>query len=351
MNCDGGEVAGTGYRVAIAGATGAVGQTMLSILDERDFPVRSLRLLASERSEGKVLTFRGEEVKVERLSERAFQGIELALFSAGASLSKAFAPAAVKAGALVVDNSSAFRMDPEVPLVIPEVNPGAASQHRGLIANPNCTTTVTVMALKPLHDAAIVKRVIVSSYQAVSGAGAQAVEELRRQTLAWAKGEPAEVAVFPHPIAFNLIPHVDTFEESGYTREEIKLVHETRKLLGDQAMKIAATTVRVPVWNAHSVSVTAETGRKVTVGEAREIFARFPGLEVWDDASLLRYPMPLMAAGKDACYIGRIREDLSSDKGLNFWVVGDQLRKGAALNAVQIAELVFGVGSQGQQHA
>lgn len=344
-------MSGSGYSVAIAGATGAVGQTMLSILDERDFPVRSLRLLASERSEGQVLSYRGEEVKVDRLTERSFQGIEMALFSAGATQSKVFAPAAVKAGALVVDNSSAFRMDPEVPLVIPEVNPGTASHHRGLVANPNCTTIVTVMALKPLHDAATIKRVIASSYQAVSGAGAQAVEELKRQTLAWTKGEPAEAKVFPHPIAFNLIPQVDAFEESGYTREEMKLVQETRKLLGDQTIKIAATTVRVPVWNAHSVSVTAETERKVTVGEAREIFARFPGLEVWDDASLQRYPMPLMAAGKDACYIGRIREDLSSDRGLNFWVVGDQLRKGAALNAVQIAELVLGVGYQGQQRA
>ncbi|MFQ5657442.1 MAG: aspartate-semialdehyde dehydrogenase [Candidatus Methylomirabilales bacterium] len=338
-----------GYSVAIAGATGAVGQTMLSILGERDFPVRSLRLLASERSEGKVLTYRGEEIKVDRLSDRAFQGIDLVLFSAGATQSRAFTPAAVKAGALVVDNSSAFRMDPEVPLVIPEVNPGAASQHRGLIANPNCTTTVIVMALKPLHDAATIKRVIVSTYQAVSGAGAQAVEELKRQTLAWAGGEPPEATVLPHPIAFNLIPQVDAFEESGYTREEMKLVYETRKLLEDDAIKIAATTVRVPVWNAHSVSVTAETERKVTVGEARDIFARFPGLEVWDDASLRRYPMPLMAAGKDACYIGRIREDLSSEKGLNFWVVGDQLRKGAALNAIQIAELVLGVRPQAER--
>ncbi|MFQ5846468.1 MAG: aspartate-semialdehyde dehydrogenase [Candidatus Methylomirabilales bacterium] len=337
----------TGYRVAIAGATGAVGQTMLSILAERDFPVRSLRLLASERSEGKTVTFREEELKVEGLSERAFQGVELALFSAGAGRSKAFAPAALKAGALVVDNSSAFRMDPAVPLVIPEVNPGAIRGHQALIANPNCTTIVTVMALKPLYDAARVTRLIVSSYQAVSGAGAQAIEELRRQVLAWARGERAEATVFPHPIAFNCIPQVDAFEENGYTREEMKLVHETRKLLGDPAMKIAATTVRVPVWHAHSVSVTAETERKVSVGEARNLFARFPGLELLDDPAHRRYPMPLMAAGKDACYVGRVREDLSSDHGLHFWVVGDQLRKGAALNAIQIAELVLGVAGQG----
>jgi aspartate-semialdehyde dehydrogenase len=316
---------------------------MVAILAERDFPVRSLRLLASERSEGKTLTFQGEEIKVERLTERSFQGIELALFSAGASRSKEFAPAAVRAGALVVDNSSAFRMDPTVPLVVPEINPQAARRHRGLIANPNCTTIVTVMALKPLHDAATVRRVIVSSYQAVSGAGAQAIEELRQQVLAWAKGEQAEAKVFPHPIAFNLIPQVDSFEENGYTREEMKLVHETRKILEDETIRIAATTVRVPVWYAHSVSVTAETKRKVTVGEARRLFAGFPGLKLWDDPAHRQYPMPIVAAGKDDCYIGRIREDLSSDHGLNFWVVGDQLRKGAALNAIQISELVFGV--------
>ncbi len=332
-----------GYSVAIVGATGAVGRTMLSILAERSFPVRSLRLLASERSEGAIFTFQGDDVKVEQLTEHAFQGIELALFSAGASRSKAFAPAAVKAGALVVDNSSAFRMDPDVPLVVPEINPQAARDHKGVIANPNCTTVVTVMALKPLHGAAKVKRVIVSSYQAVSGAGAQAIEELRQQVLAWARGEQPEVKVFPHPIAFNLIPQVDTFEENGYTREEMKLVYETRKLLEDETMKIAATAVRVPVWHAHSVSITAETERKVTVGEARKIFADFPGLELWDDPAYLQYPMPLIAAGKDACFVGRIREDLSSDHGLHFWVVGDQLRKGAALNAIQIAELVLGL--------
>ena len=333
----------TGYRVAIAGATGAVGQTMLSILAERNFPVRGLRLLASERSEGKVLHFKGEEVKVERLTERSFEGIELALFSAGASRSKEFAPEAVRAGALVVDNSSAFRMDPTVPLVVPEINPEAARRHSGLIANPNCTTVVTVMALKPLHEATPVRRVIVSSYQAVSGAGAQALEELKQQVLAWVKGEPAEAKVFPHPIAFNLIPQVDVFEASGYTREEMKLVHETRKILKDETMRIAATTVRVPVWVAHSVSVTAETERKVTVEEARRLFASFPGLKLWDDPANRQYPMPIVATGKDECYIGRIREDLSSDKGLTFWVVGDQLRKGAALNAIQIAELVLGV--------
>lgn len=338
-----------GYNVAIVGATGAVGQTMLSILEERDFPVRNLRLLASERSEGRALSFRGEEIKVERLTERSFQGIDLALFSAGASRSKEFAPPAVRAGALVVDNSSAFRMDPEVPLVVPEINPEAARRHKGLIANPNCTTTVTVMALKPLHDAAKVRRVIVSSYQAVSGAGAQAIEELRRQVLAWAKAEKPEVKVFPHQIAFNLIPQVDVFQANGYTREEMKLVHETRKILGDETIRIAATTVRVPVFYAHSVSVNVETERKVTGEEARRLFMGFPGLKVLDDPATQQYPMPLIAAGKDDCYVGRIREDLSSDTGLSFWVVGDQLRKGAALNAIQIAELVLGVKAQGSK--
>jgi aspartate-semialdehyde dehydrogenase len=234
-------------------------------------------------------------------------------------------------------------MDPTVPLVVPEINPGAARRHSGLIANPNCTTIVTVMALKPLHEAAKVRRVIASSYQAVSGAGAQALAELKQQVLAWVKGEPLEPKVFPHPIAFNLIPQVDVFEASGYTREEMKLVHETRRILEDETMRIAATTVRVPVWYAHSVSVTAETGRKVTVEEARRLFSSFPGLTLWDDPANRKYPMPIVAAGKDECYVGRIREDISSDKGLAFWVVGDQLRKGAALNAIQIAELVLGV--------
>ena len=331
------------FSVAIVGATGAVGRTMLAILAERRFPIRSLRLLASERSEGTVLPFKGEEIKVERLTERAFHGIELALFSAGATRSRAFAPTAVTAGALVVDNSSAFRMDPAVPLVVPEINPEAARRHRGLIANPNCTTIVTVMALKPLHDAARVQRVIVSSYQSVSGAGARGIEELKQQVLAWARGETAEAKVFPHPIAFNLIPQVDAFEATGYTREEMKLVHETRKILGDENIRIAATTVRVPVWYAHSVSVTVETERKVTVDEARRLFATFPGLTLWDDPAKAQYPMPIGAAGKDECYVGRIREDLSSERGLSFWAVGDQLRKGAALNAIQIAELVLGV--------
>lgn len=330
------------YAVAVVGATGAVGETMLRVLEERCFPVSRVKLLASERSEGKLLTFRGEEVKVERLEEAAFQGIDIALFSAGALRSKVFAPAAVKAGAIVIDNSSAFRMDPDVPLVIPEINPHAIAEHkrRGIIANPNCTTTVLVMALKPLHDYGRVRRVIASSYQAVSGAGAKAVEELKQQTLSWATGAPMKAEAFPYQIAFNLIPHIDTFQENGYTKEELKLVYETRKILEDDEIKVSPTTVRVPVFTAHSISACVETERKITAEKARELFATMPGLQVLDDPERKLYPMPLFAAGHDDCFVGRIREDLFVENGLNFWVVGDQLRKGAALNAVQIAEVL-----------
>lgn len=334
---------GKTYSIAVVGATGAVGETMLRILEERNLPVSRIRLLASERSEGKVLKFQGEEVKVERLTSASFQGIDIALFSAGASRSKEFAPAAVKARAVVIDNSSAFRMEPDVPLVIPEINPHAVAQYqnRGIIANPNCTTTVLVMALKPLHDYGRVRRVVASSYQAVSGAGAQAVEELKRQVKAWIKGEPIEVRVFPYQIAFNLIPHIDAFQEGGYTREELKLVYETRKILEDDEIKVSPTTVRVPVFYAHSVSASVETERKITRKKALELFAKMPGLQVLDDPAEERYPMPLYAAGHDDCFVGRIREDLFVENGLNFWVVGDQLRKGAALNAIQIAELLI----------
>lgn len=334
---------GKTYSIAVVGATGAVGETMLRILEERNFPVSRIRLLASERSEGKVLKFHGEEVKVERLTGASFQGIDIALFSAGASRSKEFAPAAVKAGAVVIDNSSAFRMELDVPLVIPEINPHAVAQYqnRGIIANPNCTTTVLVMALKPLHDYGRVKRVVASSYQAVSGAGAQAVEELKRQVKAWTKGEPIEAKVFPYQIAFNLIPHIDAFQEQGYTKEELKLVYEARKILEDDEIKVSPTTVRVPVFYAHSVSASVETERKITREKALELFAKMPGLQVLDDPAEKRYPMPLYAAGHDDCFVGRIREDLFVENGLNFWVVGDQLRKGAALNAIQIAELLI----------
>ncbi|MEK7367420.1 MAG: aspartate-semialdehyde dehydrogenase [candidate division NC10 bacterium] len=330
-----------GYTVAVVGATGAVGETILRILEERKFPVSRLRLFAAERSAGRRLRFQEEEVPVEPLAADAFRGIDFALFSAGASRSREFAPAAARAGAVVIDNSSAFRMDPEVPLVVPEINPEAAFRHQGIIANPNCTTIVMLMPLKPLHDHARVRRVVATSYQAVSGAGAKAIEELRGQVTAWVKGEPLTAEVFPHQIAFNVLPHVDAFLENGYTREEMKLVHETRKILGDETIQVSPTAVRVPVFRAHSVAVNVETERPVPVATARELFAAFPGLRVLDDPSRLEYPMPLTAAGTDDCYVGRIRQDLSRENTLNFWAVGDQLRKGAALNAVQIAELLI----------
>ena len=331
------------FNVAVVGATGAVGQAMRRILEERRFPVRSLRALASERSAGTTVDFRGEPVRVERLTAEAFRGVEIALFSAGAARSREFAPAAVAAGAVVVDNSSAFRMNPDVPLVIPEVNGEALAGYRarGIVAVPNCTTIVMVMALKPIHDYAHIRRVVASSYQAVSGAGAKAMEELRLQTVARSRGEAPVVEAFPHQIAFNLIPHVDVFLEDGYTKEEMKLVHETRKILGDQRIRVSPTTVRVPVFTAHSVSVNVETERKVTAAKARELFAAAPGLKVEDEPEKQRYPMPLFVAGTDECVVGRVREDPSIENGLNFWVVGDQLRKGAALNAVQIAEVLI----------
>jgi aspartate-semialdehyde dehydrogenase len=330
-----------GYVIAIVGATGAAGQTTLKILQERKFPVREIRCFASERSAGKSVEFAGVPVRVEQVADASFKGVEIAFFSAGSAQSKAFAPAAVRSGAVVVDKSSAFRMDPEVPLVVPEINPHAAKGHKGIVASPNCTTVVTVMPLKPIHDAARIRRVVATSYQAVSGAGVNGVDELKRQTLAWAKGEPLEVRFFPHQIAFNLLPHIDRFDDSGYTGEELKLVNEVRKILEDPEMKISPTTVRVPVFTAHSVAVNVETEEKVTAARARELFDSFPGLRLWDDPARNRYPMPIVVEGQDDCFVGRIREDLSSDRGLNFWVVGDQLRKGAATNAVQIAELLI----------
>jgi len=332
-----------GYVVAVAGATGAVGEVMLQVLEERKFPVRRLKLLASERSVGKILKFRGEEIKVEQLRTSSFEGVDIALFSAGAGRSKEFAPPAWKSGAVVVDNSSAFRMEPDVPLVVPEINPHAVAQYtkRGIIANPNCTTIVALMALAPLHRYSRIKRVVASSYQAVSGAGAKALEELKQQVRAWAAGEPLPVSAFPYQIAFNILPHIDAFQDNGYTKEEMKLVNETRKILEDDRILVSPTTVRVPVFTAHSVSVHVETEQKIPAAKARELFAAFPGLQVLDDPANRKYPMPLFAAGQDDCFVGRIREDLAVENGLNFWVVGDQLRKGAALNAVQIAEVLI----------
>lgn len=331
----------SGMVVAVVGVTGAVGQTTLKILEERKFPVRALRAFASPRSAGKTVTFKGETIKVEAVGPDSFKGVELALFSAGSAQSKEYAPHAVKAGAVVIDKSNAFRMEPHVPLVVPEINPHAVKGHQGILACPNCTTIVTVMPLKPLHDAGRLRRVIATSYQAVSGAGVNGVEELRSQTLGWARGEAITPRFFPHQIAFNLIPHIDKFSDNGYTGEEIKLVNEVRKILEVPDLPVSPTTVRVPVFTTHSVAVNAETERKVSRERAREVFSTFPGLRLWDEPAENRYPMPVVVEGQDDCYVGRIREDLSQDNTLNFWVVGDQLRKGAALNGIQIAELLI----------
>ena len=331
----------SGVRVAVVGVTGAVGQTTLKILEERKFPVKDLRVFASERSAGKTVVFGGETLRVEKLDHEAFNGVEIALFSAGSAQSREFAPLAVNAGAVVVDKSSAFRMDPAVPLVVPEVNAHAVKGHAGIVACPNCTSIVTVMPLKPLHDAGRLRRVIATSYQAVSGAGVNGVDELRTQTLAWARGEAMVPRYFAHQIAFNVIPHIDKFGDNGYTGEEMKLVHELRKILELPDLLVSPTTVRVPVFTAHSVAVNVETEVPVGVARAWEVLAAFPGLTLWDEPSQQRYPMPVHAEGQDDCFVGRVRPDLTTPNGLNFWVVGDQLRKGAALNGVQIAELLI----------
>jgi aspartate-semialdehyde dehydrogenase len=302
--------------------------------------VRELRAFASARSVGKAVTFRGEAIPVRAIEPAAFKGVEIAICSAGSEQSKAYAPMMVRAGAVVVDKSNAFRMDPTVPLVVPEINAHAAKRHRGILASPNCTTIVTVMPLKPLHDAARLRRVVATSFQAVSGAGVQGIEDLRQQALAWARGEVVAARHFAHPIAFNLLPAGD-FGEGGYTGEEMKLIDETRKILEAPDLPIAPTTVRVPVFTCHSVAVNAETEERVSAVEARRLFERFPGLRVWDEPAEHRYPMPVQVEGQDDCYVGRIREDLSHPRALSFWVVGDQLRKGAATNAVQIAELLL----------
>ncbi len=332
----------SGVTVAVVGATGAAGQTTLRILEERKFPVRELRAFASERSVGKTVSFRGEPVPVRRIEPGAFKGVEIAFCSAGSAQSRECAPMLVQAGATVIDKSNAFRMDPSVPLVVPEINPHAARNHRGILASPNCTTIVTVMPLKPLHDAGRLRRVIATSYQAVSGAGVKGIAELREQTLAWARGEAMTPRHFAHRIAFNLIPAIDAFGPNGYTGEEMKLLNETRKVLEAPDLPLSPTTVRVPVFTCHAVAVTVETETKITPERARGLFERFPGLRLWDDPAQDRYPMPVEVEGQDDCFVGRIREDLSSPSGLCFWVVGDQLRKGAATNAVQIAELLLG---------
>lgn len=327
-------------HVAIVGATGAVGIEMIKTLEKRKFPVGRLTLLASARSAGKTLPFRGEEVPVQELTAKSFAGVDVALFSAGGSISKEFGPAAVEAGAVVVDNSSAFRMDPEVPLVVPEINAADIKRHRGIIANPNCTTAITLMALYPLHKEFRVKRLIASSYQAVSGTGAQAIEELRQQVHALANNLPVVPKVYPHQIAFNVLPHVDSFLETGYTKEEMKMQNEGRRILHHPTFKASVTCVRVPVYRAHSVAVSAEFEKPVSLTGAREVLAQAPGLDVVDDPAKCEYPLPLNAAERDNCQIGRLRYDCALENGLAFWVAGDQLLKGAALNAVQIAELL-----------
>ena len=331
----------SGVTIAVVGATGAAGQTTLKILEERKFPVRELRAFASERSVGKTVSFRGEAIRVARVEPAAFKGVEIAICAAGTAQAKEYAPMIARAGAVVVDKSNAWRMDPKVPLVVPEINPHAVRTHRGIVASPNCTTIVAVMPLKPLHDAARIRRVVATSYQSVSGAGVNGIDDLRQQALAWARGEAMVPRHFAHRIAFNLIPAIDAFAPDGYTGEEWKLINETRKILEAPDLMISPTTVRVPVFTCHSVAVNVETEEKITAARARELLGRFPGLKVWDEPAQGRYPMPVDVEGQDDCWVGRVREDLSHPRALNFWVVGDQLRKGAATNAVQIAELLL----------
>ncbi|HIJ90033.1 MAG: aspartate-semialdehyde dehydrogenase [Desulfobulbaceae bacterium] len=331
------------FNVAVAGATGAVGGAMLDVLARRDFPLDELRLLASERSVGKTLTFKGKEIPVQLLSKDAFAGIDIALFSAGATRSFDFAPAAAAAGAVVVDNSSAYRMDPEIPLVVPEVNSHAIAQYkkRGIIANPNCSTIQMLVALKPIHDKVRIKRIVVSTYQAVSGTGAKAIDELKQQVLDYAAGKPLEHSVYPHQIAFNCLPQIDSFLDNGYTKEEMKMVNETRKIFEDQTIGVTATTVRVPVFYGHSESVNIETEKKITAAEVKALLKNAPGVQLVDEPTLSRYPMAIDCAGKFETLVGRIREDESIANGINLWVVSDNILKGAALNAVQIAEVLI----------
>jgi aspartate-semialdehyde dehydrogenase len=355
-----------GYHVAIIGATGAVGQELLRVLERRNFPVASLRPIGSSRSAGKSVRFRDESIRVEELASESFNKIDIAFFSAGGEISRKYVPLACQADAIAIDNSSVFRMEPHVPLVIPEINAEDVRGHRGVIANPNCTTAVALMALYPLHRVFGVRRIFAASYQAVSGSGTRAIEELKRQTKSAAEeresrpgtstsaeppspsyGEPGATAdnptpaaVYPHPIAFNLLPHVDSFLETGYTREEMKMQNEGRKIMHLPEFCASVTCVRVPVYRAHSVAVNAEFEQPVSVERAREVLAKAPGIELVDEPQNNRYPMPLNVTGKDNCQVGRVRVDCALENGLSFWVSGDQLLKGAALNAVQIAELL-----------
>jgi aspartate-semialdehyde dehydrogenase len=352
-----------GYHIAVVGATGATGTELLRVLERRNFPVASLRAIGSARSVGKSIQFREEPILIEKLGDQSFDKIDIAFFSAGGDVSRNYIPIACQSDAIAIDKSSAFRMDPHVPLVIPEINAEDVRQNRGVIANPNCTTTVMLMALYPLHRAFGVRRVFATSFQAVSGSGTRGVEELTRQMRRWAeeqepcsrrpvgdvtgpktdpRGAPHSEAatVYPHPIAFNLLPHIDSFLESGYTKEEAKMQEEARKIMHLPELRLSGTCVRVPVYRAHSVAVSAEFERPVSVEQAREVLGKAPGLELVDEPQTNRYPMPLSVAGKDNCQVGRVRLDCAFENGLSFWVSGDQLLKGAALNAVQIAELL-----------
>lgn len=327
-----------GYVVAVVGATGAVGQEMIATLEQRNFPVEDLRPFASERSKGKKIEYGGDEIPVNTLNQDSFKGIDIALFSAGGGRSKEWAPVAAKSGCVVIDNSSAWRMDPDVPLVVPEVNPDDLKRHKGIIANPNCSTIQMVVPLKPIHDAVKIKRIVVSTYQAVSGTGMKAIEELMTQTTDLLNFKEIACNAYPHQIAFNCLPHIDVFLEDGYTKEEMKMVNETRKIMGDDSIRVTATTVRVPVFRGHSESVNIETEKKISANEVRALLASFPGVIVFDAPDKNIYPLAVDVAGKDEVYVGRIREDGSIDNGINMWIVADNLRKGAALNAVQIAE-------------
>lgn len=326
------------YTVAVVGATGAVGNTILNMLSDRDFPVGKLVPMASSRSAGSFVDFKGEKVEVVEAKPSAFEDVDVAFFSAGTGVSKSLAPEAVKRDVIVIDNSNAFRMEPEVPLVVPEVNPEAIRKHKGIISNPNCSTIQMVMVLKPIHDVAKIKRVVVSTYQAVSGTGLEAIDELKEQSKAVLSGKKPKAEVYPHPIAFNILPHIDVFDETGYTLEEWKMIRETKKILEDDEIAVTATTARVPVINSHSESVNIQTNKKLSVEEIRNLLAKTKGILVVDNPEKLEYPLAIDADGKDEVLVGRIREDFSIENGINLWIACDNLRKGAALNAVQIGE-------------
>ncbi len=329
------------YDVAVVGATGAVGRTMLSILEERKFPVGRLVPLASSRSTGTQVEFNGQKITVEELKADSFEGLDIALFSAGGSISREFGPIAAQAGCVVIDNSSAFRMEKDIPLVVPEINPHAIGDNPGIIANPNCSTIQMVVALKPIHDRYRIKRVVVSTYQSVSGTGQSAIEELRVQSSQVLDKQPAAKEVYPHQIAFNCLPHIDTFLDSGYTKEEMKMVNETRKILEDDSIQVSPTTVRVPVFYAHSEAVNVETEKAIDVEELKKILSSAPGVRLVDAPGKTEYPLATDAAGRDEVMVGRIRADLDNPRAVNLWVVADNLRKGAALNAIQIAEFLI----------